>query len=453
MIQHEAIPNLTAKQLLAALTQKEINVSNILAALKSRIERLDKTFHAWVSIDWAEASRVARQMDGGVRAGSRLSPLHGIPIGFKDIYAVAGMVTTFGAKPFAHERPDTDAAAVAAVRAAGAIILGKTATTEFAFLDPAETRNPWNPAHTPGGSSSGSAVAVALSMVPLALGSQTLGSVLRPAAYCGVIGFKPSYGKISLHGVLPVAPSLDHAGIFARTVEDVTLAFHVLESRQATESLQPGQDSQVKDHESTSFSPLIGIPRRYFFDEASPEIAAHVEQVAGTFARAGATIEEVQLPPSFDRIHEAGLKILKAEAATYHWPQFSSHRANYRPRIRELLDQGILLPAVDYVRAQCDRAQFAEESACLLRKHDALLMPVTPSPAPRGLESTGDPRFCAPWTFVGVPAISLPSGLSRDGLPLAIQLVGARDRDDSLLSLAAWVEKEIGFATRAPEIW
>jgi Asp-tRNA(Asn)/Glu-tRNA(Gln) amidotransferase A subunit family amidase len=359
-----------------------------------------------------------------------------VAVGVKDIFDVAGMPTTGGARSFAHTQPSVDAAAVARLRAAGAIVLGKTVTTEFAYRDPAPTRNPWNRGHTPGGSSAGSAAAVAARMTPLALGSQTVGSVLRPAAYCGVVGFKGTHGLVPVTGVIPLAWSLDHVGVLTRSVGDAALAMTVLAGR----DLRPA---------------TVGTPRLALAPEllgrASPEVAAHVETVADAFARAGATVSKIELPPSFRELAAAGLTVLEAEAAAYHQPQFAKHRDEYSPEMRSLIEAGLGVSATAYIDANRRRLAFRDEVMPLLSAHDALLGPTAPAPAPSGLGSTGDGSLCAPWSNAGVPAISLPSGIAASGLPHAIQLVQAAGGSSRLLGVAAWCERVLGY-THAPDV-
>ena len=419
----------------------------LLEAYLERIESVEPRVRAWVLVDRVGARRLAGERLADVKAGRIRGPLHGVPVGFKDIYHVAGMVTTAGAGPFAHERPAADAQAVAHVRAAGAVVLGKTTTTEFAYLDPAGTRNPWNPEHTPGGSSSGSAAAVASGMLPLALGSQTVGSTLRPAAYCGAIGFKPTHGRISCAGVVPLAWSFDHVGVFCRRVEGVALTLQVLAGYDPADpfSVPAPVDDYVAAVEREPVPPHLGIPRR-FVDQAGAETIAHVESVAERFRRAGARLGEVQLPPAFEGLHGAGMLVVQVEATAYHQGRFGG-RGAYREKFRSLLDAGAKVPATDYAVALKRCRLFRRQLDALLEGFDALLMPVAGAPAPKGLASTGDPAFCAPWSFAGVPAIALPSGIAGDGLPLGVQLVGASFGEAGLLATARWCEAILGFQT------
>jgi len=404
--------------------------SALLEACLQRIAATDDAVHAWVSVDEAGARATARERTEEARAGHRRGPLHGIPVAIKDIFHVAGMTTTCGAAPAFHTAATADATSVARLRAAGAVVLGKVHTTEFAYFEPGPTRNPWNPAHTPGGSSSGSAAAVGARMAPLALGSQTVGSVLRPAAYCGVVGFKGTYDLIPTEGVVPLAWSFDHVGVFARRVADVALAVDVLAAHPLG-------------------APGVSAPRfavaEELLERATPEVAALIRATADRLARAGATVHEVTLPPSFAGVHAAGRSVLEVEAAAYHEELYRAHAAQYRPRTRELIASGLTRPAVVYARAQRARLAFRRDVMPLLAEHDALLSPTAPSPAPEGLGATGDPWFCAPWSFAGVPAVSLPIGVSSLGLPHAVQLVGAAGHDAQILAVAAWCERVVSF--------
>jgi Asp-tRNA(Asn)/Glu-tRNA(Gln) amidotransferase A subunit family amidase len=405
-------------------------------ACLARIRALDGAIRAWAHVDADGALATARERLAEVRAGRLRGPLHGVPVGVKDIVDVAGMPTTGGAKPFAHTRPNVDAPAVARLRAAGAIILGKTVTTEFAYRDPAPTRNPWNQGHTPGGSSAGSAAALAARMAPLAIGSQTVGSVLRPAAYCGVVGFKGTHGLTPVAGVIPLAWSLDHVGALTRSVADAALAMSVLAGR----ALEP----------ETVSAPRIALAPE-LLERASPEVAAHIQAVADALVRAGATVSKVELPPSFRGIHAAGLAVLEVEAATYHAPAFARHADEYSREMRSLIETGLRHTATAYVNANRARLAFRDDVMPLLEAHDALLSPTAPGPAPAGLGSTGDGSFCAPWSNAGVPAISLPSGIAASGLPHAIQLVQTAGAEARLLGVAAWCEKRLAFS-QAPSL-
>jgi aspartyl-tRNA(Asn)/glutamyl-tRNA(Gln) amidotransferase subunit A len=417
---------LGAREAAARVQSGELTAAALVDACLEQIRALEPAIHAWAHHDGAGARAAARALD----AGSARGALRGVPIGVKDIFHVQGMPTTAGSRPFAHSRPAVDATSVARLRAAGAIVLGKTHTTEFAFRDPAPTRNPWNPAHTPGGSSSGSAAAVAARMVPAALGTQTVGSVLRPAAYCGVVGYKPTHGLVPADGVIPLAWSLDHVGVFARSVADVALLLGVLTGR----GLDPVP---------------VGAPRLAIVPEllerATVEMATHVRRLAERFAAAGATVTELKLPAEFATLHAAGQRVLEVEAAAYHRETFARHEKDYGKHIAEMIRVGLGHTAVDYVVANRARLAFREAAMPALAAHDALLSPTAPATPPEGLAFTGDASLCAPWSSAGVPSISLPSGVSDiSRLPLAIQLVQAAGADARLLGVAAWCERVLG---------
>ncbi|PYM17913.1 MAG: amidase [Candidatus Rokuibacteriota bacterium] len=425
-----ALHALTAFDAAAGIRAGTVSAAALVEALLARIRTVDPRLEAWVHVD--ESARApAAERDAEARRGAIRGPLHGVPVGIKDIFHVAGMPTRAGAGPFAHTTPADDATSVKRLRAAGAIVLGKTHTTEFAFRDPAPTRNPWNRDHTPGGSSSGSGAGVAARMVPLALGSQTVGSVLRPAAYCGVVGLKPTHGLVSADGVIPLAWSLDHVGVFARTVADAALTLGVLAGRSI-------------DVTPTSTPRLALAPE--LSARAEADVAGQVSAAASAFARAGAVVEEVKLPASFAELHEAGQRVLEAEAAAYHEPTYRDHASEYREGMRELIKTGLAQPVTTYVRANRARLRFRDDVMPVLAAYDALLSPTAPTPAPRGLAWTGDASLCAPWSFSGAPSISLPSGLAASGLPYAIQLTSAAGDEARLLRTAAWCERLLAFS-------
>jgi aspartyl-tRNA(Asn)/glutamyl-tRNA(Gln) amidotransferase subunit A len=405
----------------------------VVEACLARVRTREPEVLAWAHVDAEGALAAARERDAEVKAGRLRGALHGVPVGIKDIFDVAGMPTTAGAREFAHTRPTRDSGAVARLRAAGAVILGKTHTTQFAYRDPAPTRNPWNPAHTPGGSSSGSAAAVAARMVPGTIGSQTVGSILRPAAYCGVVGLKGPHGLVPLDGCVPLAWSLDHAGPFTRSVADAALMLSVLAG-------QPIEPTAVQ-------APRLAIGRQ-LFDRAEPELRRHLDAVVGRLTAAGARVTTVDLPPAFAGIHASGQVVLEVEAATYHQPTFAKFASDYGPGMAEMIPRGLARPATEYVVANRARLGFRDAMVPLLEAHDALLSPTAPGSAPAGLGWTGDASLCAPWSSAGVPSISLPTGVDAAGLPLALQLVQAPGGLTRLLGTAAWCETALGFTGR-----
>lgn len=316
-------------------------------------------------------------------------------------------------------------------------MLGKTHTTEFAHQDTAPTRNPWNINHTPGGSSSGSGAAVAARMCPAALGSQTGGSTLRPAAYNGVVGFKPQHGRISTYGVVPVSWTMDHVGIITRTVEDAALIFQAVANydprdlhslNERVPDCLASLDSQQK--------PRLGLVRQHFFDHADEEMQHHTNEIAERLHHNGAEVEEVAFPSNFAELHEIYRIIMSVESAAYHQKMFTKFKNQYRPKIRETIESGLLIPATEYAKMLQARLQHLAQVRPLLRQVDALLTPGAPGTAPKDLTTTGNPVMQRPWATIGLPSISLPTGLGQNSLPLAIQLVGAPLAEDRLLSVA-----------------
>ncbi len=425
----------------------ELSPSELMASLLHRIDILEPELKAWALLDRAGAIAAAEQCSQEVAVGRLRGPLHGLPLGVKDIYYTQGIRTAAGSTILADFVPSYDATAVAKLKAAGAIVLGKTVTTEFAAFDPAATRNPWHTGHTPGGSSSGSAAAVASGMCPAALGSQTGGSTIRPAAYCATVGLKPTYGRISRYGVIPVSWSLDHVGLFTRTVEDAALLLEVLagyDPKDATSTTHPVP--AYRSALDASSPPRLGLLMEYFLPNASDDVQHNVEQTVERLRQAGAEVAATPLPGSFQAVHASHRVLMMAEAAAVHKATFQTRMRAYRPQIRSMIAAGLFVPASTYLKAQQIRSQFLREVMGTLQGFDGFLTPATPTPAPPGLTSTGDPAFNAPWSFSGLPAITIPSGVSQTGLPLGIQLVGSPFEEAALLRVARWCEGVIGFS-------
>jgi aspartyl-tRNA(Asn)/glutamyl-tRNA(Gln) amidotransferase subunit A len=416
-----------------AIRHGDTTAEDLVAACLARIAATDGEIQAWVTVDADAARAEARSRDDHRRAGGAMGPLHGVPVGIKDIIDVAGMPTTAGAPAFAHRHPDRDAALVARLRAAGAVIVGKTVATQFAFKDPAVTRNPWSREHTPGGSSSGSAAAVAARHVPATIGTQTIGSILRPAAFCGVVGLKGAHGQVPLDGVVPLAPSLDHGGPLARSVADVALL----------ESVMLGRRLEARAIDA----PRVVAPPE-LLALADTGLRADLDAVLASFESAGAVVVREPLPVPLEAVLDAGWTVLAAEAAAQHRSMFAVHGAEYAPQIAALVAAGLGVGPVALARAQEERAAFRHAIEPWLSSFDALVSPVAPGAAPRRGEGTGDPTLCAPWSYAGVPSIAIPTGLDADGLPFAIQLVASPDGLDGLLGVAAWCERIAAFDAR-----
>ena len=415
-------------------------------SLLDRVDHLDPTLRAWATIDREAVLGEAKERDREQSQGRPRGPLHGIPVGLKDIFNTAGMKTEAGSKVYADFVPNYDATAVVRLREAGSVILGKAVTTEFAYSDPSPTRNPWNLAHTPGGSSSGSSVAVAARMCPAALGSQTGGSTCRPASYNGIVGLKPTYGRISRYGVIPVAWSLDTVGILVRTVEDAAILLSALAGYDPND---PSSSSEPVDDyrgalDGLKGAPRIGLIREFFMERCDDEVKRDTEEAVERLRQAGATVEEMGLPKSFSTYSAAHMIVTEVECAAFHEALFKERADDYGPKLRAIIEAGMLVPGVRYLQAQRMRSRYREEMAAMAGKVDALLTPTTPTPAPQDLSTTGDAVFQSPWTSCGLPTITIPSGLSRSGLPLGIQLGGSHFGEARLLGVARWCESALG---------
>ena len=422
-------------------------------ALLDRIDSFEPDLQAWVTVDREAVVTEARQREQE-RAAGRSGLMQGVPVGLKDIFYTAGVKTTACSRIYADFVPDYDATCVAKLREAGAVILGKAVTTEFATSDPSPSRNPWNREHTPGGSSSGSSVAVASGMCPAALGSQTGGSTCRPAAYNGIVGLKPTYGRISRYGVVPVSWSLDTVGILVRTVTDAAILLQAMSGHDENDpgSAEVAVPDFMEEMGRHSGAPRLGLLKQgYFFDRSTEEVRHHTEAVAAQLSQAGATVVELELPESFATAPDVQRIIMNVECAAFH-EKFFRHRADeYGPRLRSSIEMGMLIPGVTYLQAQRLRREFRRDLTALAQQVDALLMPATPAPAPKDLNTTGDAAFQAPWTSAGLPTVVVPSGLSADGLPLAVQFAAPPFEEGRLLGTARWCEQVLGLDLRPPE--
>ena len=417
-----------------------VSSEQLAEACLARIREVDANVQAWTFLDPDHALAQARAADEYRLSGKPTGPLHGVPVGIKDIFDTADMPTEYGSVLHAGRTPSRDATVVSMLRAAGAVVMGKTVTTEFAYFSPGKTRNPHNPEHTPGGSSSGSAAAVAAEMVPLAIGSQTNGSTIRPAAFCGVVGFKPTHGLISRHGVLALSRTLDHVGLFARTIDDIALLAEQL----------AGHDESDPDTRPRARIPFLKVaaeeaplPPMFAFiktpmweradDETKEGFAEIVEQL-------GSRVEEVELFPSATEAWQWHQTIMSAEMATNLEREYEKGRGRMSEKLRAQIEHGREVRAVDYQRALRQIAPIHESFVELFeQRYDAILTPAAPGPAPKGLASTGDPAFCTLWTLCGMPCISLPLLQSTSGLPVGVQLVGPRNGDARLLRTARWL--------------
>jgi len=437
---------LSALEASRAMAAGRLTSRALTESLLARIRQLDGKLHVWETLDAEGALRAAAAADAAKKR-NRTGALHGIPIGLKDIYYTNGLRTSMSSKVFRDFVPQYDAAFVERVKAAGAIVLGKTVTTEFATGDPSPTVNPWDHSHTPGGSSSGSAVGVAVGMMPIASGSQTAGSVVRPAAYNGVVGLKPTYGLVSRYGVFPCSWTLDTLGWMTRTVADAALVLDVVAGYDQRDpaSVRAREPKALAAIESmgSGYSPRIGLVAGYFSQKSTLEVNEHVLETVERLKVGGARVEPFELPASFDGIHEAQVAIDYTECSLAHRRTFGAQPDDYAPNIRSRVEVGAVIPASAYVQAQRVRRRFRADMDEALEGFDAIVMPSTPSPA-GDTSTTGDPMFQSPWTVAGLPELTLPSGLSRGGLPIGIQFVGRGFEDTAVLRVAAWAEAVLG---------
>jgi len=443
---------LTVSEAARQIKDKQLSPVALAQSLLERIDATDKDLQAWVTIDREEVLTTAKQLEDEAKKGQTRGLLHGVPVGLKDIFYTAGMKTSAGSKVYADFVPDFDATTVRKIKEAGGIILGKAVTTEFATSDPSPTYNPWNLEHTPGGSSSGSSVAVASKTVGAALGSQTGGSTCRPAGYNGIVGLKATYGRISRYGVVPVSWSLDHVGILVRTVDDAALMLQVMSGEDAND---PGSASEpvpdfLKQMAEHNRAPRIGLLSQYYQEKSTPEVWAHTKAVAKQLADAGAEIIEQGLPDSFGSCHSAQRIVMNVECAAFHKQFHATQAEKYAPRVRAGMEMGMLIPATSYLQAMRLRRQFREDMVKLVQQVDVVITPTTPAPAPKDRNTTGDASFQVPWTSSGLPAVSIPSGLSESGMPMAVQLGGLPFEEGKLLGIAKWCESTLGVQLSPP---
>jgi Asp-tRNA(Asn)/Glu-tRNA(Gln) amidotransferase A subunit family amidase len=422
-----------------AIRDGAFNSVELVEACLARAREVDPKVQAWTYLDPEHALAQARALDERRKEGAPLGPLHGVPVGIKDIFDTADMPTEDGTVLHAGRTPATDAAAVARLRAAGAVIMGKTVTTELATYAPGKTRNPHNAEHTPGGSSSGSAAAVACGMVPVALGSQTNGSVIRPAAYCGVYGFKPTHGLISRHGVLKLSRALDHAGVFARTIEDIALACEELagfDERDPDTRMRARIPFLRVAAEEPPFPPRLAFVKTPLWDRTEPDTR---EALGELVTQLGDRVEEFVLPETAREALEWHRTIMEAEMAASLVVEYEKGRDRLSDSLRAQLERGRKHTAFDYQAALARIPLLNEGFAELFERYDAIVTPATAGTAPKGLASTGDPAFCTLWTLCGMPALSLPLMQGANGLPLGLQLIGPRHDDARLLRTARWL--------------
>lgn len=433
----------------------ELTPAELLEQCLARIDRYEPKVRAWVVVDRDGAREQAERLTAELKQNNYRGPLHGIPVGIKDIIDVFDLPTGCGSKLWANSYARRDATCVERLRQAGAVIMGKTVTTAYASFDPPVTRNPWNLDRTPGGSSSGSAAAVACGMCLGALATQTGGSITRPAAYCGVYSLKPTYGRVSVDGVLPLAPSMDHVGVMANCVRDLAILFESIAGTDGQLGLAEAIPAAVREIDWRSSPDNKERPPRFtrlhMFDElAEPSILAATDRLADdlrSLAATQASVEEAVPPAGFATLPRYHRLIMAVEAAKFHGSRLARHPEDYPPRIRQLIEEGLTAAAVEYREARLDRDSLDGQMSDPALWSGYYLTPAATGPAP-DISTTGDPSFNVPWSYTGLPAVSFPIAHTQDGLPLSVQLVGRNDHDRWLLAAAAWVERVVRFEPR-----
>lgn len=414
---------LTATEAAALMDAGEITSEELVVSCLGRIAAREDTVRAWEYINPDHAIAQAKRADNLPRR----SPLHGIPFAAKDIIDTTDMPTAYGSPIYAGNRPGKDAACVTAMRDAGAVLLGKTVTTEFATFFPGKTRNPHNPDHTPGGSSSGSGAAVGDCMVPLAFGTQTVGSLIRPAAFNGVCGLKPSFGTVDMGGVKMLDPGLDHLGYMARGIDDLAIYYDIV--RGAIPSVLA---------DGIGRAPKVGLCRTFKWDQAEPETVKAIEDAAGALRDMGAEISERNLPGDMGDIADTHMTILHVGLSKHLASEWNEHRDQLSERLQGMIQTGFDTPETDYDAAMARADGYRARANDVFGDCDILLTPSAPGIAPRGLDATGDPMFQIPWTLLRTPCVTIPFATGPEGLPVGVQLVARPGDDEKLLAIAKW---------------
>jgi Asp-tRNA(Asn)/Glu-tRNA(Gln) amidotransferase A subunit family amidase len=420
------------QSLVINLRSGKLDLLDYIDQLEARFDARESDVQAFVPEDgrFPRLRRQAQQLLDQYPDPANRPPLFGLPIGVKDIFHVAGFVTRAGSQLPTEILQGEEAESVTILRQAGALILGKTVTTEFAYFAPGPTRNPYNPEHTPGGSSSGSAAAVGAGLCPFALGTQTIGSINRPAAFCGVVGYKPSYGRISAKGVIPLSISLDHIGFFTTDTAGAELmAAHLCQNWQ---TITPSANK-----------PVLGIPNGKYLEKAKSEGLANFRTNCERLTAAGFEIKVVNALSDFDAIERQHLVLMAAETARFHAQWFATYESRYHPKTAELIRKGQTHSNEEIKAAQAYKAIVKEQLTALLDEHglDVWISPSAAGPAPRGLDSTGDPIMNLPWTNAGLPTLTIPTGFNESGLPMGLQLTGRWQADEHLFTYGKTIEE------------
>ena len=439
--------DLTVSELSTLLEKKEISSVELTKRFLKQIDITEDSVNAFALITRDNAFEQASESDKRRKEDkeSTFSELEGIPYGLKDIFDTKNILTEAGSEIYKGRIPDSDAHVVELLNANGAVLLGKTITTEFADGHPPDTKNPWDANRTPGGSSTGSAVAVATRMLPYALGTQTVGSVLRPAAYNGIVGLKPTYGLVSRSGVIPQSDSCDTVGILCRNVNDAWLILKSIigyDPKDKRSSIQAESFNISENLEN--FIPKIGFLNKYFMEESDEQVKNSTLSALKSLSNKGATIEELELKTDFESGFQSHRIVQQSEMAQWHEPLYSKYQNKYKPITLEYIKSGFTQNATDYINALGFRNRMRKIFIDSLKSFDVLIMPTASGLPPKDLSRTGDTRFQSPWTFTGLPSIAIPAGLSENGLPQSLQLVSSPYKERKLLNSAKWIESVLG---------
>ncbi len=439
-----SLHSLGINQAVSILKNGEVSAEELVSDCLKRIEEYNPDIQAWAYLDADYALKQAKQLDTDRRKGKTTGRLHGIPVGLKDIIDSALLPTENGCELFKGNIPKTDSFVSAKLKQQGAVIMGKTVTAELATFTPGKTRNPHNPQHTPGGSSSGSAAAVASYMIPGALGTQTNGSMIRPASFCGTVGYKPTYGLIPRQGILKQSPFLDQVGVYTRHVEDAALLAEVLIGSHPTDpaTIQTTVIPALLEicSQQPPMTPKFALVKTVAWPKADGDTQAGLEQIIELL---GEQAEVVELHKDFDQIWDYLQTVNEVEIATYYDAIYQRGQNSISPSLTAQIERGREITAKNYLNAKHQRERLNLLLDDLFLTYDALITPSVLGEAPKSLDTTGDPIFCTPWTFCGVPAVNLPLLQGNNNLPIGVQLVGQRFDDSRLLRTANWLNKFI----------
>ena len=437
----------------SAIRAGRISAEQLMMRYVERIRLYEPRIHAWAFHNADRALEEARKADRALRAGESLGPLHGVAVAFKDIIYTKGIPTRMGSPIFGDFVPEYSAACVERLEQAGAIVHGKTVTTEFANVHPGPTTNPWNIEFTPGGSSSGSAAAVAARFTGAALGSQTRGSIIRPAVFCGVVGYKPSFGAISRFGMYPQSWTLDHVGIISRSVDDAALLAACLVGHDARDRGSVRETTllqKVAELDDLAAPPRLASVRSPLWSTASQPQQRLFEANCRALRQRGAHMEDVDLPDAFNASNEVCRLIQLAEMAHSYREHVAGSLSRLSAGLRALCERGARYTAMEYMAALELRERLRRELASFFARFDAIVTPPAAGEAPRTLASTGDAAFCALWSLCGVPSVAFPTGIGPNGLPMGLQVVGPYLEDRRALQVAKWCQQNLPFEVRPP---